>query len=29
MVETNRHFAEDWAWEDRLGAAVYYLAHPT
>ena len=29
MVETNRHFAEDWAWEDRLGAAVYYLANPT
>ncbi len=29
MVEANRHFEEDWAWEDRLGAAVYYLAHPT
>ncbi|MEA2900415.1 MAG: hypothetical protein QOH36_302 [Actinomycetota bacterium] len=29
MVEANRHFAEDWAWEDRLGAAVYYLAHPS
>lgn len=29
MIEPNRHFAEDWAWEDRLGAAVHYLANPT
>ncbi len=26
MVEPNRHFREDWAWEDRLGAAVHALA---
>ena len=28
MVEANQHFIEDWAWEDRLGAAVYSLSHP-
>ena len=28
MAEPNRHFAEDWAWEDRLGAAVYALSNP-
>ncbi|MEA2844517.1 MAG: hypothetical protein QOJ69_2188 [Actinomycetota bacterium] len=26
MVEPNAHFVEDWAWEDRLGAAVYELS---
>jgi hypothetical protein len=26
MAEPNRHFAEDWEWEDRLGAAVHTLA---
>ncbi len=26
MAEPNRHFAEDWQWEDRLGAAVYALS---
>ncbi|HEX7277610.1 MAG TPA: hypothetical protein VF244_09580 [Acidimicrobiales bacterium] len=26
MVEPNRHFAEDWAWEDRLGVAVHALS---
>ena len=26
MVEPNQHFLEDWAWEDRLGAAVYSLS---
>ncbi len=25
MNEPNRHFAEDWAWEDRLGAAVHAM----
>lgn len=28
MVEPNRHFADDWAWEDGLGAAVYALSAP-
>jgi hypothetical protein len=26
MVEPNRHFFEDWEWEDRLGAAVHALS---
>ena len=26
MEEPNRHFIEDWAWEDQLGTAVYELA---
>jgi hypothetical protein len=29
MAEPNRHFAEDWAWEDGLGGAVYALSNPT
>jgi len=28
MDETNRHLAEDWEWEDRLGAAVHALSNP-
>jgi len=28
MAEPNRHFTEDWAWEDRLGTAVYALSNP-
>ena len=27
MVEPNRHFVEDWAWEDQMGTAVYELAN--
>jgi hypothetical protein len=26
MVEPNRHFFDDWEWEDRLGAAVHALS---